>query len=140
MRPISPFFGILGFFYGALTYFFKQFCCLFRTMARNVNPEEDDGEVVMVGVVINNFRRQPSRPPTPPICVIAQVWGNHRPGMVGPPAAPPAGHGASSREDFKILLTILECNSYKNFKISKFWCFEFLIFFSLSSFVSGSAF
>ena len=111
-------------------------------MARNVNIEEDDGEVVMVGVVINNFRRQPSRPPTPPICVISQVWGNHRPGMVGPPAAPPAGppaappaappagHGASSREDFKILLTILECNSYNNFKKLKLGCFEFRIFFS----------
>ena len=88
-------------------------------MAKKIPQEEADNEVVMVGVVINSTNiLRPQRPTTPPpdrpICVIQEVWGNHQDGTVGPPAAspgaPPHGKQTTSRQEFKILVTILDSN------------------------------
>ena len=99
-------------------------------MAKKIPQEEADNEVVMVGVVINSTNiLRPQRPTTPPpgtpICVIQEVWGNHQDGMVSSPAAysgdPSAGKQSTSRQEIKILVTILysydECSNFRVFTI-----------------------
>jgi len=99
-------------------------------MAKKIPQEEADNEVVMVGVVINSTNiMRPQRPTTPPpsrpICVIQEVWGNHQDGMVGPPPASPGAptHGkpTTSREEIKILVTKFyskdECSNFSVFTI-----------------------